>query len=70
MKYNGKTQILRRSFIFSSLNDDELGELANLAIKRSFVPNEFIFWEGDAPERFYIVAEEIAKIVYTIGDNG
>ncbi len=63
MQFSGKTQILRRSFIFSSLNDDELGELANLAIKRSFVPNEFIFWEGDAPERFYIVAEGKVKVL-------
>ena len=56
-------QILRRSFIFSSLNDDELGELANLAIERSFVPNEFIFWDGDAPEWFYIVAEGKVKVL-------
>ncbi len=63
MQYSGKAQILRRSFIFSSLNDGELGEVANLAIKRSFMPNEFIFWEGDAPERFYIVAEGKVKIL-------
>jgi len=63
LKYNGKTQILRRSFIFSNLNDDELSELANLAIERSFVPNEFIFWDGDTPEWFYIVAEGKVKVL-------
>ncbi len=63
MQFSGKTQILRRSFIFSGLNDDELGELANLAIERSFMPNEFIFWDGDAPEWFYIVAEGKVKVV-------
>ncbi len=63
MQFSGKTQILRGSFIFSSLNDDELGELANLAIERSFVPNEFIFWDGDAPDWFYIVAEGKVKVL-------
>lgn len=63
MQRSGKAQILGRSFIFSSLNDDELGELANLAIERSFLPNEFIFWDGDAPEWFYIVAEGKVKVL-------
>ena len=63
MKYNGKTQILRRSFIFSNLNDDELSELANLAIERSFGPNEFIFWDGDTPEWFYIITEGKVKVL-------
>ena len=63
MQFSGKTQILRHSFIFSSLNDDELGELANLAIERSFMPNEFIFWDGDTPEWFYIIAEGKVKVL-------
>jgi CRP/FNR family transcriptional regulator len=45
------------------LNDDELSELANLAIEKSFMPNEFIFWDGDAPEWFYIVAKGKVKII-------
>ena len=63
MKQSGKAQILRRSSIFSSLNGDELIELAGLAIERSFTPNEFIFWDGDAPEWFYIVAEGKVKVL-------
>ncbi len=63
MKHSGKTQILKGSSIFSSLNDDELGELANLAIERSFMPNEFIFWDGDVPEWFYVVAEGKVKVL-------
>ncbi len=60
---SGKVQILRFSSIFSSLNDDELGELADFAIERSFMPDEFIFWEGDTPEWFYIVAEGQVKVL-------
>ena len=63
MERSGKAQILRNSSIFSSLNDDELGELANLAIERSFMPNEFVFWDGDAPEWFYIIAEGKVKVL-------
>jgi len=44
------------------LNDDELAEVAVLATERSFMPNEFIFWDGDAPEWFYIVAEGNVKV--------
>jgi len=63
LQFSGKAEILRSSFIFSSLNDDELGELANLAIERSFLLNEFIFWDGDAPHWFYMVAEGKVKVL-------
>jgi len=63
LERSGKAQILRNSSIFSSLNDDELGELAELSIERSFMPNEFIFWDGDAPEWFYIIAEGKVKVL-------
>ena len=57
-----KVQVIKHSSIFSTLNDDELSELANLAIERSFMSNKFIFWDGDAPEWFYIVAEGKVKV--------
>ncbi|MFC2066471.1 Crp/Fnr family transcriptional regulator [Chloroflexota bacterium] len=63
MQFSAKAQILRQSSIFSSLNDDELVELANLIIERSFMPDEFIFWDGDAPESFYIIAEGKVKVL-------
>ena len=63
MQSISKAQILRRSPIFSSLNDDELGELANLAAERNFMSNEFIFWDGDTPDWLYIVAEGKVKVL-------
>jgi len=42
----GKAEVLKQSFIFSILNEDELAELAGLAIERSFMLGEFIFWDG------------------------
>ena len=62
MQYSGKAEILRRSFIFASLNDDELGELANIAIERSLTPGEFVFWDGDDPDWFYMVVEGKVKV--------
>jgi len=58
-----REQVLKKAFIFSSLTDDELGELSHLATERSFMPDEFIFWEGDKPEYFYIVAEGNVKVL-------
>jgi len=63
LQFSEKSEILRKSPIFSSLNDDELTELAGLAIERGFMPNEFIFWDGDAPEWFYMVAEGKVKVL-------
>ena len=56
-----KAQILRNSLIFSGLNDEGIAELAGLAIERAFQTGEFVFWEGDAPEWFFMVAEGRVK---------
>ena len=63
MQGSSRAQILRHSFIFSSLDDDELGEVSNLTIERTFMPNEFIFWDGDTPDWFYMVAEGKVKVL-------
>ena len=63
MLYMSRVQILKRLLIFSSLNDGELGELSKLAVERSFKSGEFVFWEGDAPDWLYIVAEGRIKVV-------
>ena len=63
MRGSDKAQVLGRSSIFSTLHDDELAALASLAIERRFAPDEFIFWDGDAPDWFYIVAEGQVKVL-------
>ncbi len=63
MQYAARAEILKQSLIFSSLNKDELAELSKLTIERSFKPNEFVFWEGDAPGYFYVVAEGRIKVL-------
>ncbi len=63
MPERSKAQLLGRAFIFSGLDDGELAELARLTVEREFVPGEFIFGEGDAPDWFYIVAEGQVKVL-------
>ena len=58
-----KSEILKNSLIFSSLSEDELSGLAELAVERSFQPDEFIFWEGDQPDYFYVIAGGRIKVV-------
>lgn len=59
----GGAEVLKQSLIFSSLSQREMEALSRLVIERSFPPDEFIFWEGDAPDYFYIVASGRVKVV-------
>lgn len=58
-----KAQILKQSFIFSTLNEGEVAELARLTFEKRARAEEFIFWEGDAPHWFYVIAEGRVKAV-------
>lgn len=58
-----KAQLLKQSLIFGGLSDDELTELASLTSIRKLASGEFIFWDGDAPEWFYIIAEGKIKVL-------
>jgi CRP/FNR family transcriptional regulator len=59
----GREEILKQSLIFSSLKDEELAQLSRLAIEHSLHSDEFVFWEGDSPDYFYIVVEGRVKVV-------
>lgn len=63
MERGDKTRILRQSPIFSPLSGEALDELADLATLRSFGPGEFIFWDGDAPNWFYVIAQGRVKVL-------
>ena len=63
MAYPDKVQILKGALIFSGLSEDELSELSDIAVERSFNTGEFVFWDGDDPEWFYILAEGKIKVL-------
>jgi len=56
-------RILKGSLIFSGLSEDELAGLSELVVERSYGTGEFVFWDGDAPDCFYIVAEGKVKVL-------
>ncbi|MEE9400312.1 MAG: Crp/Fnr family transcriptional regulator [Dehalococcoidales bacterium] len=63
MSYTTRAEILKKSLIFSSLKEDELDELSQLAIERNYKPDDFIFWEEDPPDYFYIIIEGRIKVL-------
>jgi len=54
--------LLKKVPIFSSLSENELAELSAIVRECRFVTGDYIFWEGDSPEWFYLVAEGKIKI--------
>lgn len=58
-----RAAILKRSFIFSGLSDEDLDALSELAVSRSFEAGHYIFWEGDAPAHFFVVASGRVKVL-------
>lgn len=58
-----KAEVLKQTPIFSGSDAEELTKLAGLAVVHRFTPGEFIFYEGDAPDWFYIVCEGRVKIL-------
>lgn len=49
--------------MLSAMEDKDLAKLSDLAVERSFESGEFIFWEGDPPQWFYIVYSGKVKML-------
>ena len=63
MDSNARKDVIKRSLIFSGLSQVELTELAGLAVERGFKADEFIFWEGDNPDYFYLIVDGKIKVL-------
>ena len=50
------TDILKKSLLFSGLDDEHLQQVAAIAAKRSFTKGETLFVEGDTANGFYLLA--------------
>jgi CRP/FNR family transcriptional regulator, nitrogen oxide reductase regulator len=53
---------IRQSAIFAGLDEKEIQELTDQVIEQRIDAGEYIFWEGDTPDWFYIIAEGRVKI--------
>ena len=62
---NTRASVLKHSPIFSGLGDEVLAELAGITVERRVRPGEPVFWEGDAPDWFYVVADGRIKVSKT-----
>ena len=62
MQLNEKVEVLKKTPIFSSLNEAELKKLARITIERSLKPGEFLVFEKDLPKYIYIVGEGKMKV--------
>jgi CRP/FNR family transcriptional regulator len=55
--------LLKQSSIFSGMTEDELAALAALTSQSRYQPDEFVFWEGDVADRFFVLAEGSIKVI-------
>jgi len=61
--YPDRAEVLQKSVMFSGLGEGELDELSRLAAAQGFPSGQFVFWEGDAPDYFYVVSEGRIKVI-------
>jgi CRP/FNR family transcriptional regulator, nitrogen oxide reductase regulator len=54
---------LRHSFLFSSTSPEDLVELISTAEEKNFKSGEYFFWEGDAPDSFYLLMSGRVKVI-------
>ena len=57
------TQLLHRVPVFADLADDELGQVAAVAVPRQFGSGEVVFREGDSSDTCYIVRDGRARAI-------
>jgi CRP-like cAMP-binding protein len=57
-----RVKALRDSVLFSGLRPDELRELAAIAHAAALDTDEYLFWEGEAADMLYVVAQGRVKV--------
>ncbi|GFE60279.1 Crp/Fnr family transcriptional regulator [Geobacter sp. AOG2] len=55
-------ELLKKSLLFSGLNDDDLAELAGITVRRTFRKGESLFSEGDEATGFYLLVSGSIKL--------
>ena len=69
MRSQEVVELLGRVPVFSTLEQPDLEQIAELAVPRSFAPGEVVFREGDASDTCYIVREGRARAIRTHRDG-
>jgi len=55
-------KILKKSLLFSGLNEENLAEVSSIATKRSYAKGEVLFTEGEPASGFFLVASGHVKL--------
>jgi CRP/FNR family transcriptional regulator len=55
-------EILKKSLLFSGLDDEYLAEVASIAVRRTFARGESLFAEGEPATGFYLLAAGSLKL--------
>ena len=63
-------ELLRPLPLFTALTADELGKIAELCVSKSFESGEYIFREGEAGNRLFIIVEGGVRISREIPGAG
>lgn len=58
-----RKEALKKIYLFSGLQDNDLEALAQVAIRRDFPRDTTIFWEGKEAQGFYILLSGAVKLV-------
>lgn len=64
------TELLRSVAIFKDLEDGELARVSEVCREQTFVSGEYIFKEGEAGNRLYLITEGEVRISRTIPGSG
>jgi CRP-like cAMP-binding protein len=62
-------ELLGRVPVFSTLEQDDLARVAQLAVPRSFEPGQIVFREGDASDTCYVVRSGRARAIREHADG-
>lgn len=62
-------ELLKKSLLFSGMNDADLAELAQITVRRSFKKGESLFGEGDDATGFYLLVAGSIKLCRVAHDG-
>jgi CRP/FNR family cyclic AMP-dependent transcriptional regulator len=65
-----RVELLRHVSIFKDLDDGELAEVAEVCKEETFVSSEYIFREGEAGNRLYLIVDGDVRISRNVPGSG
>ncbi len=64
------TELLKKVSIFKDLNDAELGRVARICQRESFISGAYVFREGEEGTRLYLIVEGEVRISRDVPGSG